>query len=677
VKLTRFKELSWRRPVESLVIGALVFASILFLHRSGSLLYFELKTYDRWLQFQPRARTSPVKIVIVGIDDDDIENALHLSQISDLDLKNLITHLQDFGASVIGVDLVRDIPVPATNPGQAADKAADKAAATIAEQIGGCPTSGGRYPDIVAIMYSRPIDIDKVETVIIGPPRGRTPTCPSVGLANIYPDDDGVVRRGLIDMTVSDAPGHFLTIPSFPMLVATAALGKGPHPIERTRDNGDSLSTIRLGKLVLKPMKPGDGPYVNAQADDYEMLMDYKGPSTFTEVNYRKAIDPVALSPGQVQNAIVLIGKMSMVDKDYFTTPMQRNEYGVRVHAQLIEQIVRSAQYGASARYSAPSWVAAAWLGIWCLLGTFVGFLTLRPMLFGGVLAVGLLTVPAASFGLFCLGVWVPTVAAAMALYCTIAFVTAYTAHTERANNAANERLIAQFNDKRVRRFRKQLLRDGKIVPEKIWATVLFTDVRSFGEICAKVPVEKLMPWLNEYMEKMSSIVQEHDGFVNKYIGDAIMAVYGAPIASKTIEARRRDARNALLTALKMRRELHKLNADWDVRGQPMIQMRIGIYSGEVVAGSIGSASRLEYTVTGDIVNCANRLESLEKDTLVGPQYTSRGCRILIGQSTLDLIGAEFVTESLGQFNLKGQPKPVNVYGVCDSSAAQPDSAAA
>ena len=159
------------------------------------------------------------------------------------------------------------------------------------------------------------------------------------------------------------------------------------------------------------------------------------------------------------------------------------------------------------------------------------------------------------------------------------------------------------------------------------------------------------------------SIVGAHGGVILRFIGDAIMAVFGVPVASTTEEQIRQNAVNAVTCALTMQRKLIEHNHSLKERGLPMIGMRIGILTGPMVAGSMGSAERLEYNVHGDTVNTAARIEGFDKTGFV-PDHLKSPCRILIGQRTYDLIGDGFITEPVGEAQLKGKEQVIRIYRV-------------
>jgi adenylate cyclase len=164
-------------------------------------------------------------------------------------------------------------------------------------------------------------------------------------------------------------------------------------------------------------------------------------------------------------------------------------------------------------------------------------------------------------------------------------------------------------------------------------------------------------------MEAMAQQVLDHRGVIDKYIGDSIMAIFGVPLPRKTDAEISRDAVNAVNCALAMERSLRQLNSRWREQQLPTIGMRIGIFTGPLVAGSLGSAQRLEYTVVGDTVNTAARLEGFDKD-LFTLDCLNSPCRIIIGEATLHRLGYQFETQNLGEVSLRGKDQKITVYCV-------------
>lgn len=183
-------------------------------------------------------------------------------------------------------------------------------------------------------------------------------------------------------------------------------------------------------------------------------------------------------------------------------------------------------------------------------------------------------------------------------------------------------------------------------------ATIFFSDIRSFTAMSEKLTPHEVVEFLNEYMTKMVSCVVKTHGTVDKYIGDAIMAVWGAPETSGSAAA---DAWNAVNGALMMRYELYQLNKKRAAEGKAPIKIGCGINSGSVVAGQIGSDVRMEYTVIGDAVNLASRTEALNK-----PFQTD----ILITENTYNLIGDRLVVEEMPGVHVKGKENAIKMFAV-------------
>ncbi len=180
-------------------------------------------------------------------------------------------------------------------------------------------------------------------------------------------------------------------------------------------------------------------------------------------------------------------------------------------------------------------------------------------------------------------------------------------------------------------------------------ATIFFSDIRSFTSMSENMTPLEVVGFLNEYMTLMVEIVHRHGGVVDKFIGDAIMAIWGAPVTKPN------DAENAVIAALEMRAALHKFNQGRGSRAKPIIRIGMGLNTGEVLAGQIGSNDRLEYTVIGDAVNLASRMEGLNK---------TFGTDILITQNTYELVKKKFVVLPLHKVQVKGKAEAQRVYAV-------------
>ncbi|MBL8681964.1 MAG: adenylate/guanylate cyclase domain-containing protein [Myxococcales bacterium] len=192
---------------------------------------------------------------------------------------------------------------------------------------------------------------------------------------------------------------------------------------------------------------------------------------------------------------------------------------------------------------------------------------------------------------------------------------------------------------------------------EKLTVTVLFSDIRSFTTISEQMDAHALVELLNEYFTVMVSIIMEEGGVVDKYIGDAIMAVFGAPVS------REDDAIRAVRAATRMRAALVPLNESLVARGIAPIATGIGVHTGEVVAGNIGSEQRMEYTVIGDAVNVASRLEGKTKDL---------GESLVVSETTFALVEKVAKGRALAELSVKGRLQSVRCYAVDAIEAAKP-----
>jgi adenylate cyclase len=184
---------------------------------------------------------------------------------------------------------------------------------------------------------------------------------------------------------------------------------------------------------------------------------------------------------------------------------------------------------------------------------------------------------------------------------------------------------------------------------ESLEVSILFTDIRSFTSISEKMDPQHLVALLNEYFTEMVGIVMQEDGVVDKYIGDAIMAVFGAPVPKP------QDPVNAVRAAVRMRRALDELNRRLAARDLPTLRTGIGIHTGMVVAGNIGSEKRMEYTVIGDAVNLASRLEATTKEL---------GVDVLISKDTYERSKHVIVARPVREITVKGRAQSVLAYEV-------------
>lgn len=196
---------------------------------------------------------------------------------------------------------------------------------------------------------------------------------------------------------------------------------------------------------------------------------------------------------------------------------------------------------------------------------------------------------------------------------------------------------------------------------ERRTVTLIFTDIRGFTTLSESVDSEEVVEWLNEYFSRMHRIICSFGGHINKYIGDGLMIVFGAPIA----RGDKLEARAAVACGLEMLAEVERMNRDWEGTGRPHIAIGVGIHTGEATCGVVGAEGRLEYTIIGDTVNLSARLESTTKE---------KGVPILISDVTAALLGVDYETFPLGDVKVKGKTQNTQVFTVSKADRKRAES---
>jgi adenylate cyclase len=373
-----------------------------------------------------------------------------------------------------------------------------------------------------------------------------------------------------------------------------------------------------------------------------------------------------------MRDRIVFIGSTAASLKDVFFTPYSNNyitaQYGVEVHAQITSQLVNAALDGRPFIKVWPELLEGLWVFLWSGVGAISGWKVLRIPWKAASIFLFSCALTGFSYLAFLESWWIPVIPPLFALAGSGVVITAYIAYIEREDRQVVMNLLGQHVSPKIAqavwKSRYQLLKEGQLSGQKLTATVLFTDLKGFTSITEKTESETLMVWLNEYMKAMSQIVLDYDGVVDKFIGDAVMAVFGVPIPRTMPKEVAKDAIAAVSCALEMGAKLQKLNHQWQAQGRPTVAMRVGIATGTVVAGSLGSHQRLNYTTIGDSVNIAARLESYDKSLDGGV------CRILIAEETYQLIQDKFPTRLIGSVQLKGRKQLLNIYQVLSEACS-------
>lgn len=363
------------------------------------------------------------------------------------------------------------------------------------------------------------------------------------------------------------------------------------------------------------------------------------------------ATDPVGagLSPEklaaferQFQNKIVLIGYTGLGVPDQRATPLSAFAAGLEIHANAISNLVR----GTFNRDARPTSFALLVLAIAALVGAVIH--GTRSQWWSAAIAVGTLAAwIAAGYVALTRGIIVHAVSGATSILLTYVAVTVIKFTAEQRQTAV---LRATFG----RYVSPQILDHILAHPESVHLggerrdlTILFSDIRGFTTISEASEPEIVVEMLNEYLTRMVEILLEHGGTLDKFIGDAVMGFWNAP-------ARDPDhPRHAVQCAIVMIEETARLRAQWEAAGKPAIRIGIGINTGDAVVGNIGAEKVFGYTVIGDAVNLASRLEGKNKDY---------GTEIIISEFTKARIGDGFETVYLDEVKVKGKEQAVRIY---------------
>ena len=620
------------------LLAGLVFTCVCTLWQGGLFQFFELQLYDRLLRSRPKSTPAASKVVIVGITEEDIQREATYPIPDDV-LHRALKKLMEAAPATVVVDLYRDLPVPGKDPEGSADLAEFWMA----------------HPNVLAIQRLGMGDRPGVRA-----PRFLKDSPDQVGFNDFSVDYkvDETARRALLIMDDSDKQYYAVAF-----LAAQLYLQGLGIELEQDQRNGQHF---RLGKAKLSPFEPNDGPYVQADARGFQMLLDFRGPEKFPTYSLTDMLTekiPAEILRGNV----VFIGPLASSLKDHLITPLAKRFPGVLLHAHVVNQLLRQSVEGQRPLRFWSEKREAFWLLLWCGAGTLVGLKVKSPLAFIVALGTCVGGLFAAYRFAFAADFWLPLVAPSMG--CTTAAVlgTSYQAYLEMRNRSLLMQLFSRHVSTSVAadiwQRREQFLEGRRPKAQVITATVMFTDLAGFTAKAETLSPDKLLEWLNEYMEVMSGLVEQHGGMVNKYMGDAIMAVFGAPIP-RTHEAEHRDdAANAVRCALAMGPALDQLNTYWTERGSLTTSMRVGIATGQLISGSIGSSERLEYTVTGDTVVIAKRLESAGKDAPTS-ENVSRSCQILIAETTRNMLRSLFKVREIGPMQLQGRHQMVRVFAV-------------
>lgn len=366
-------------------------------------------------------------------------------------------------------------------------------------------------------------------------------------------------------------------------------------------------------------------------------------------VSYYQALDAANALPADFfKDKHVLVGRAlaaTTIDPvaDHFRTPVAVAMPGVEIHATIVDALLRS-------RFIAdPFGQPLAWLALSVVVGAMVSVALYRagPVIAPSIAAGSVALVLIGGYLAFVSGVHVPAMATSLVVTSAYALTAAYRFGLMTSERRMIKRAFQHYVSPAIV---EQMLNDPsklKLGGEEYEVTVLFSDLEGFTTLSELLTPAQLSSHLGDYFKEMLDVLLPQRGTLDKLIGDAIMMYFGCPIPDK------RHPFEACRGALAMQERMISLNAEWGRESLPRLRTRIGINTGIAVAGNMGTSTIFNYTILGDCVNLASRLEGVNKEY---------GTLTIIGEDTWTLVRDEFDTRELDWIRVKGKRQPVAIY---------------
>lgn len=471
------------------------------------------------------------------------------------------------------------------------------------------------------------------------------------GFVDTPPGGDGVRRE--IPLVVRVGNDVF---PSLALQTLMAFFDVEPEDVRVELGDAVYLPTLARGELRL-PVNDAGRFLLNYRYDQTETGLD------FAAMNYMEALlkldERFVQQTGvpempELKGGVVFIGQSVVGKAD--AGPTQRSALSplVLVHANLVNNVLAN-----DLARRAPAWAVLLGGVLLGYVGMVVG--TRRSVwamaAFGGASLAGYVAV---SFGAWVRwSLWLPLWWPVMG-FLALQFIVI--GGRVRREQRAREQVKQMFGAYLSPELLTKMMKDGRSIAavssERRAVTILFSDLRDFTSLAERVDDEELIAQLNEYLAAMVECIHREGGTLHKFIGDAVMAVWG-DLESRSVEE---DAQSAARAALAMQRTLRELNGKWRAVGKPELRMGVGLNHGVVLIGNIGSPRRMEFSAIGDAVNLASRLESLNKE---------QGTEVLMGEQLPVLLGRGFKTRPCGALRVRGKSAAVEVFELLGERTAE------
>ncbi|MDY6781372.1 MAG: adenylate/guanylate cyclase domain-containing protein [Cyanobacteriota bacterium] len=598
--------------------------SILLLRLSGGLQFLEWQAFDRYLRSRPQLPTDE-RIVIVGIDEEDLRN-IGQGIIPDRIYARVLQKLKAQNPRAIGLDVYRDLPVP---PGT--------------EELNDVFESTDNLIGIEKVVGDRRTE------AVAAPPALKNKTPPQVGANDLVIDGDNRVRRGLLYL--SDRNGEIVY--SFSLYLALLYLeseGISPQMVEGT-------SNWELGQSLFAPFHSNDGGYIRADDGGFQMLIDYRGIGRFETVSLTDILEDRVPSDW-ARDRIVLIGAVGESFNDSYFTPYSggvltspKPMAGVEVHAAVTSQILRAAGGDGALFHTWSEPIEGLWLLFWSGIGAVIAWnwrktsgrrAVVLSRAIAPVFVTGILL--GTTYVAFLEEWWLPVVPPFLGLAGSTLAITGYMAYTASKIRKTFGRYLTDEVVANLLESPEGLKLGGK--RQKI--TVLASDLRGFTALSERMPPEEVVTVLNLYLKAMLEVIRAYQGTIDKFLGDGILVHFGTPAVGED------DAERAVACAIAMQLSIQEVNQKLAQLELPLLEMGIGLHTGECVVGNIGSELHAEYTVIGNHVNLAFRIET----------YCT-GNQILISEQTFKEVGsANLRVDSQKEVKPKGVKEALSIYEI-------------